>query len=162
MDSTATRNVRPHAGLAALGALLLAGPFAAPAVAQPQLPSYAHAEQPARPQPPNYARADETIGGTISGFDGKYGLLVRDNRGFIDRVQLHDGTIINPTGLRLAVGMSVTIRGRSEGPSFAAYQIDTPYQLYPPAYEYPEYPAYPAYVYPYYGYYWGGPYWRRW
>jgi hypothetical protein len=70
MDSTTTRQVRPNAGLLALGALLFAAASVAPAVAQPQ---------------PSYAIADETIEGTVSGFDGKYGLLVRDNGKSIDR-----------------------------------------------------------------------------
>jgi hypothetical protein len=58
--------------------------------------------------------------------------------------------------------MRVTVHGRSQGSSFAAYQADTPYQMYPPSYPYPVYPAYPAYAYPYYGYWGGGPYWPRW
>ena len=88
-------------------------------------------------------------------------MLVRDKRGFVDRVQLRDGTVINPTGLRLAVGMTVTIHGRSQSSFFAAYEIDTPYHT-SPAYAYsayPVYPAYPLYPYSYYGPYWGGPYW---
>ena len=149
MDAMVTRLVRSEAGLFALGASLLVGALAAPAsaLAQPTLPSY--------------AAADETIHGTVSGFDGKYGLLVRDKRGFVDRVQLRDGTVINPTGLRLAVGMTVTIHGRSQSSFFAAYEIDTPYHT-SPAYAYsayPVYPAYPLYPYSYYGPYWGGPYW---
>ncbi len=156
MDAVVTRLVRPETGPLALGAALLVGALAAPvpALAQPSLPSY--------------AAADETIYGTISGFDGKYGLLVRDKRGFVDRVQLRDGTVINPTGLRLAVGMTVTIHGRTQSSFFAANEIDTPYHT-SPAYAYPVYPVYPAYpVYPYsyHGPYWGdsywGPYWRRW
>jgi len=98
---------------------------------------------------PSYAVRQETIKGRISSFDGKYQLTVRDERGYVDRVTLHDGTIINPTGLRLVAGMSVTIVGRTAGNTFAAYEIDTPYSLQPPAYEYP--PAYgypPAYPYP--------------
>jgi len=158
MDAMVTRPVRPEGRLFSVGTALLVGALAAPAPAltQPPLPSY--------------ATADETIYGTVSGFDGKYGLLVRDKRGFIDRVQLRDGTVINPTGLRLAVGMTVTIHGRSQNSFFAANEIDTPYQIQPAyAYSYPVYPAYtayPVYPYPFYGAYWGspywGPYWRRW
>ncbi len=154
VDAMIARLVRSKASLFALGPSLLVGVLAAPAPAQPPLPSY--------------AAADETIRGTVSGFDGKYGLLVRDKRGFIDRVQLRDGTVINPTGLRLAVGMTVTIHGRTQSSFFAANEIDTPYHT-SPAYAYPAYPAYagyPMYPYSYYGPccggpYWG-PYWRRW
>ena len=79
------------------------------------------------PLPP-YARVGgETIKGTITSIDGKYAISVRDDRGFIDNVTLHQGTIINPTGLRLAAGQSVTIAGAAAGPTFMANQIDTPY-----------------------------------
>ena len=95
---------------------------------------------------PSYARPvagsdEDVIKGRVTSFDGKYGLAVRDDRGFIDNVALHQGTIINPTGLELRPGMSVTIRGYANGGSFAANEIDTPYNV---AYGYP-------YGYPYYG-----------
>ncbi len=105
---------------------------------------------------PSYATQDESLRGTIVGFDGKYGLSVRDRRGFLDRVLLHDGTIINPTGLRLSTGMRVTVYGRTNGAAFEANEIDTPYNISPPPYIY-AIPAYPPY--PYYGFY-GGPYWH--
>jgi hypothetical protein len=82
-------------------------------------------------------------------------VYVRDDRGFTDRVQLRDGTIINPTGLTLSRGQTVTIHGVSNGPVFDAAQIDTPYNktyaYAAPAYG-PVYPPYPYYPYGY-GYY---------
>jgi hypothetical protein len=85
--------------LAAIAALA----FIAPTVALAQdAPSYA---QPAG-QP---VAEDGQIQGRISSFDGGYNLIVQDDRGYTDNVQLHDGTIINPTGLTLAPGMVVSI-----------------------------------------------------
>jgi hypothetical protein len=103
-------------------------------------------------QMPSYAiRRVETIRGTITGFDGKYTLYVRDVKGYLDHVTLHDGTIINPTGLKLHEGIPVTISGHADGSTFAADQIDTPYQkTY--ALGYP-------YAYPYYGPYYPYPFW---
>jgi len=121
----------------AVAALL--GALAAPASAQQGLPSYA-------------TSADQAIHGRVTNFDGKYALQVRDEHGYTDRVELHDGTIINPTGLHLAAGMRVTVYGQPDGSRFVANEIDTPYQT---AYAYP-YAAYPYYGYPYYG----GPYVR--
>ncbi len=92
---------------------------------------------------PGYAVRQEAIVGTVRSFDGAYTLYVRDQRGYLDRVQLHQGTIINPTGLTLRDGMHVTVYGYPEGPVFVADEIDTPYRPYPyPYYGYP-YP-YPA------------------
>jgi hypothetical protein len=112
-------------------------------------PSYATA--------PTYGSADETIHGRIATFDGTYGLQVRDDRGFVDNVQLRPGTIINPTGLRLAEGMTVTIHGVNRGNVFAANEIDTPYQSY--GFDYGPYPYgfYPYPAYPFYGGYPWGP-----
>jgi hypothetical protein len=111
------------------------------------LPSFAQTAAGAAPAaPPSYGRrADESISGRVTSFDGGYNLQVRDERGFIDNVQLHQGTIINPTGLRLAPGMAVTVYGVNRGPVFAANEIDTPYLSYDP---YPFYPPY-YYAYPY-------------
>jgi hypothetical protein len=110
---------------------------------------------------PSYAvpapSGDEQIHGTIRGLSGKYGLTVRDNRGYIDDVTMHQGTIINPTGLPLAPGMRVTVLGHAEGGTFSANEIDTPYQQYGAVYPY-------GYGYGYYpgawdvGFGWGG--WR--
>ena len=108
---------------------------------------------------PSYARADESIAGTISRVDGTT-IYVHDQRGFDDRVSLHDGTIINPTGLRLSRGQSVTIHGLSNGGTFEAAEIDTPYHM---DYAYAPYPVYGPYGYPYaYGYPYGGPWGGPW
>jgi hypothetical protein len=107
--------------LAAVAALSLAAPVAA--LAQ-DAPSYA---QPADAS--NAGGGDENVHGRVLAFDGGYALEVRDDRGFIDNVQLHDGTIINPTGLTLAPGMVVSILGYNAGSFFAANEIDTPYTL---------------------------------
>lgn len=112
------------------------------------VPSYAHASS---------ATDEETIHGQIVSFDGADSLQLHDDRGFIDNIQLQQGTIINPTGARLQPGMSVTIRGINSGAVFAANQIDTPNQsntaasVAPDAYAYP----YPIYPYPVYGYPYG-------
>ncbi len=107
---------------AALAASLtiLAAPLAA--LAQDE-PSYAGGQ-------PSYATQDEQIHGRIVSFDGAYALQVRDDRGFIDNVQLHQGTIINPTGLTLTSGMVVAIHGYNSGSFFAATEVDTPYTMY--------------------------------
>ncbi len=105
--------------LAALAALTLAAPIAARAQ---DVPSYA--------EPQAAGPADEQIRGRVVSFDGGYNLAVRDERGFIDNVQLHPGTIINPTGLTLAPGMTVSILGFNEGGYFAANEVDTPYEYY--------------------------------
>jgi hypothetical protein len=107
--------------LAAVAALSLAAPVAA--FAQ-DAPSYAQA-----PDPSDANGGDENIHGRVLTFDGGYSLEVRDDRGFIDNVELHDGTIINPTGLTLAPGMVVSILGYNSGSFFAANEIDTPYTL---------------------------------
>jgi small nuclear ribonucleoprotein (snRNP)-like protein len=141
------------------------------ALAVTAVPLGAFAQTAAPDAPPSYARpiggtAGETITGRIASFDGAYNLQLRDDRGFIDNVQLQQGTVINPTGVRLTSGMSVTIHGVNRGSAFAASVIDTPYQSYGanygpvavdgplvyPAYPYPVYPypyAYPVYAYPY-------------
>ena len=100
--------------LAATAALTLAAPSGAQAQ---DVPSYA------------VQSADEQIRGRIDSFDGGYNVTVRDERGFIDNVQLHDGTIINPTGITLQPGMVVSILGTDDGPYLAANEIDTPYQF---------------------------------
>ncbi len=146
-------------------ATLPAGAFAQIVPASPQ-------SEPAPPQseaapPPSYALpatppvhpGEESIKGRIASFDGAYSLQVNDDRGFIDNVRMHQGTIINPTGLTLAPGMTVTIYGINNGSVFAAHQIDTPYQSY--GYAYPVYP-YPVYPYPYFGYpFYGYPFGAR-
>jgi hypothetical protein len=101
----------------ALMALCLLAPIAAQAQ---NVPSYATSQGP----------GDENIHGRVTGFDGGYNLTVRDERGFIDHVQLHQGTIINPTGITLAPGMIVSILGYNSGAYLAANEIDTPYTYY--------------------------------
>jgi hypothetical protein len=104
-------------GLAA--AALGSAPIAAAAA---QTPSYA------RPASPN---SDDVINGRIISINGKYDISVRDDRGFIDDVHLHQGTIINPTGLTLEPGMRVSIFGYNAGSWFEANEIDTPYHYIP-------------------------------
>jgi hypothetical protein len=95
-------------------------------------------------QPPSYAQpGPDTIRGTIASINGKYNISVRDDRGYIDNVSLHDGTVINPTGWTLEPGQVVTIDGRPAGGTFDADVIDTPYVPYA-YYPVPVYP-YPAY-----------------
>ena len=128
--------MRPFRIVAALiGAAALAAPLAAlaqdaPAGPPPPAPSYA------RPIAPN---GEETIHGRILSIDGKYRVQLRDDHGFVDNVEMHQGTVINPTGLELRPGMEVTIVGYNRGPLFAANEIDTPYLSYGAV------PLYPAY-----------------
>lgn len=136
-------------------ALLALATAAVPAAAFAQSDAPPPAEAPPAP-PPSYARPDEGIHGRIVSFDGAYNLQVRDDRGYVDNVQLRQGTVINPTGVRLAPGMAVTLRGANGGSTFVASEIDTPYSTYGPiavdpySYAYPY--AYPVYPYPVYGY----------
>jgi hypothetical protein len=130
----------------------------------------------ADPRPSYAANSGETIHGRISSLSGKYDVYVRDDRGYVDHVVLHDGTVINPTGLELAAGETVTIAGRTDGGVLRADEIDTPYSYdeesngydgpqddyqygagYPYGYGYPY-----AYGYPGYGgiYFGGGDYGR--
>ncbi|HEY1730042.1 MAG TPA: hypothetical protein VGG22_16860 [Candidatus Baltobacteraceae bacterium] len=115
------------------------GAALAPIAAVAQAPSYT------RPTSPN---SDDVINGHIASIDGKYTITVRDDRGFIDDVHLHQGTIINPIGLTLAQGMQVTIFGYNAGSWFEANEIDTPYHYvsrplrvyYGPGWWYPGFP----------------------
>jgi hypothetical protein len=84
------------------------------------VPSYAQPPAPAAP-------ADVQIRGRILSFDGAYALSVHDEHGYTDTVQLHEGTIINPTGLTLAPGMIVSVLGYNQGSYFSANEVDTPY-----------------------------------
>ena len=93
------------------------------------LPSYAK---------PGYATSEQTIHGRVTVVNGTY-MEIADTNGYTDRIQLHQGTIINPTGIRLAPGMSVTILGHNNGHLFLANEIDTPYQYEGP-YAYGPYP----------------------
>jgi hypothetical protein len=111
---------------ALVAVLFLAAPLAASAQEVGQYgppPTYSDA-------PPAGAPDDANIHGRILSFDGGYNLAVRDEKGYVDNVQLHQGTIINPTGLTLAPGMIVSIMGYNAGPFFAANEVDTPYQYF--------------------------------
>jgi hypothetical protein len=134
--------------IAALGAanLALILPLAAsaqdvPSYAQPDAPPPQYADA---GQQPSYATQDQQIHGRVISFDGGYALQVRDDQGYIDNVQLHQGTVINPTGLTLASGMVVSINGFNQGSFFSANEIDTPYTFYGAV---PYYGGYPWYHY---------------
>ena len=107
---------------AALAAFTIASAgLSVPSAAQAQdVPSYA------QPAP----AGEGQIRGRIASFDGQFAVTVRDERGFDDNVQLHPGTIINPTGITLAPGMVVSILGFNEGSYFSANEVDTPYTYY--------------------------------
>jgi hypothetical protein len=87
--------------------------------------------QPAGAVTPSYALPSdtETIKGRIMSVH-HYDVAVRDGRGFVDNVEMHQGTIINPTGLTLAPGMEVSVVGYNRGQTLAATEIDTPYINY--------------------------------
>ena len=118
---------------ALIAALFLAAPLAANAQ---DAPSYA-----AGPA----TNGDANVHGRILTFDGAYSLQVRDEQGYVDNVQLHQGTIINPTGLTLAPGMVVSIMGYNAGSYFAANEVDTPYTYYA------GFPYYAGHPWNYYG-----------
>jgi len=117
----------------ALAALVSILPLAASAQ---DVPSYA--------QPPAPDSADLMIHGRIASFDGAYALTIRDEKGYIDNVQLHQGTIINPTGLTLQPGMIVSILGYNSGSYIDANEVDTPYTFYSGV---PWYAGHPWYYY---------------
>jgi hypothetical protein len=56
--------------------------------------------------------------------EGTYDLELRDDRGILDTVRLHDHTIIFPIGTTLAPGMRVRIVGFNAGNAFTANEID--------------------------------------
>src|ERR1700761_6814265 len=108
-------SIKSFAPRLAATALAIAG-LVLPAIASAQgMPSYAAPNQ------------GETIQGRIVSVNDTFNISVRDDRGFVDNVELHQGTIINPTGLTLAPGMAVTIAGVANGNEFDANEIDTPY-----------------------------------
>ena len=133
-----------------ISALIAAAAIAFPAIASAQTDAAPAAQTPSYSQPPSYGSSEDVVRGQIVSFDGGLNLRVRDDKGYIDNISLHEGTVINPTGLRLATGMSVSVRGVNRGNVLDANEIDTPYQSYGsyavPAYVYP---AYPYYGYPY-------------
>jgi hypothetical protein len=107
-----------------IAALVAALILSVPLVASAQVPSYAD------PGDNGGGSGDAQIRGRILSFDGGYSVQVRDDKGYVDNVQLHPGTIINPTGITLAPGMVVSILGYNQGSSFAANEVDTPYTYY--------------------------------
>jgi hypothetical protein len=122
----------PRLIAALIAALFLAAPLAANAQITP---SYGAPVE----------NDEAQIHGRILSFDGGYNVQVRDEKGYVDNVQLHQGTIINPTGLTLAPGMVVSIMGYNAGPYFAANEIDTPYTFYS------GFPYYAGHPWNYYG-----------
>ena len=86
-------------------------------------PATASAQEPA----PTYGTPvanQQSIKGTLTGFDGTYIVYLHDDRGYSDHVTLHQGTAINPTGVKLTEGMRVTIYGYANGSTFDAYRVD--------------------------------------
>jgi len=102
-----------------IGAAILSAALITPAIASAQ--DYAYGGQ------------DQQIQGTVASINGTWNITVDDASGYADSVDLHQGTIINPTGLTLEPGMSVTVDGYADGPNFDAMEIDTPYQYDGPA-----------------------------
>jgi hypothetical protein len=126
-------------------ALALFG-LVAPLAAQAQsLPSYA--------RPEVGSGTEQSIRGRIQSVDGAFHVMLLDDRGFVDSVQLDQRTVINPSGLTLAPGMTVTIAGCNAGSTFDANQIDAPYP-YTGAYPTPVYYG-PGWWYPGFGYGYG-------
>jgi hypothetical protein len=166
---------------ARLGALTFIGTLALGMAASPggaQTPSYARpggaTASPSGAQTPSYARPgyasdEDAIHGRILSFHGAYDVDVRDDRGFVDHIALRQGTIINPIGLRLTPGMSVTILGYNRGSTFQANEIDTPYMAentmplygsgYGPYYPYAPYYSPSVIIAPSFGW---GRYYRHW
>ncbi|MHB8153984.1 MAG: hypothetical protein ACYDGW_08725 [Vulcanimicrobiaceae bacterium] len=89
-----------------------------------------------------------TLKGTVTYFNGRYTMHVIKKNGNVDAVKLHQGTIINPTGLTLRPGMKVTILGVERHGVLHANEIDTPYRRY----GYMQ----PVGVMPYFGFGYGG------
>jgi hypothetical protein len=139
--------MRKHLSAAYAACILTSMALAAPLAAAAQsAPAYAYA-------------SEGQIRGRVASFDGGYNLTVRDERGFLDNVLLHPGTIINPTGLRLEPGMIVSIVGYDSGAFFGANEVDTPYTFYagaPYCYGHPWYYYGPAIGL---GFFFGNPGW---
>jgi len=83
---------------------------------------------PAAAQPaPSFGQplGNETLDGIIVRYlPGTFELGLRDDRGFLDTVRLHDRTIILPIGVTLVTGMRVSIVGYNQGGAFRANEID--------------------------------------
>jgi hypothetical protein len=78
------------------------------------------------PAPSEPAGARTHVVGTITDFHGKYGIVVRDVHGALVTVQLHQGTVIQPVGLRLERGMVIALTGTASAGAFAADRVDVP------------------------------------
>ncbi len=114
--------------------------LALPATASAQQSPYG--QQPSYAQPsPTYARQNG-ISGTITGFDGQWIVYMHDDKGYTDHITLHQGTIINPTGIKLLEGMRVTVYGYADGPTFQANAINVASSPYSPYYGANGNPAY--------------------
>lgn len=74
----------------------------------------------------NALTGELTFHGAITSVNGKYGLTVRDDQGGTETVALHQGTVINPTGLQLMPGMQVTFTGHPDSGTFDVNQMDAP------------------------------------
>ena len=81
------------------------------------------------PAAPSASAEPAQITGTVVDFHGKYGLVVRDERGALVDVVMHQGTVIEPVGLRLERGMRVTILGSAQERTLAANRIVTSYSV---------------------------------
>ncbi len=106
---------------AALAAAVLCLALPGLAGAQESVPGYGTQPVPGYGTPVAH---QEQIKGVLTGFDGTYTVYMRDDRGFDDHVSLHQGTMINPTGIKLVEGMRVTMWGNANGSTFEAYRID--------------------------------------
>jgi hypothetical protein len=80
---------------------------------------------------PASAEPQGRIVGTVTDFHGKFGLVVRDQRGALAQVTLHPGTVIKPEGLRLERGMVVSVVGQAVAQTFAAAEIVAPFEQWP-------------------------------
>jgi hypothetical protein len=109
-----------HSALGAICAAALVLSLPGVAAAQP-VPSYGTQPPPAYATPVGH---QESIKGTLTGFDGQYVVYMRDARGYNDHVTLHQGTVINPTGIKLVEGMQVQVWGYSNGPTFQADTVE--------------------------------------
>lgn len=138
-----------------IGALTVAASLASPAVGLAQQEPYP--QQPPTQQQQNYPQQQPTyaqpppapaygrqnaIKGTVSGFDGQWIVYMHDDKGYTDHITLHQGTVINPTGIKLLEGMRVTIYGNPDGPTFQANRVDVAYSPYSPYYGADGNPAY--------------------
>jgi hypothetical protein len=81
--------------------------------------------------PAQSADQTETISGRVASIDDSGNMDVNDDRGYIDSVQLRQGTVINPPGTRLMPGMVIRILGVNRGNVFAANKVDIAQQSLP-------------------------------